>query len=55
MNLIKRAWWDESGVALNEYALLLIAILAILIAAVVGFSSRLGEAFSASGNSATRL
>ena len=55
MDLLKRAWRDESGVALNEYALLLIAILAILIAAIVGFSNRLGEAFSASGNSASRL
>jgi Flp pilus assembly pilin Flp len=55
MDLLRRAWQDESGVALNEYALLLIAILAILIAAIVGFSGRLGEAFSASGNSATRL
>lgn len=55
MDLIRRAWRDESGIALNEYVLLLVAILAMLIAAVVGFSGRVGEAFSASGNSATRL
>jgi len=55
MSLVNRVWRDESGAGVNEYALLLIAVIAALIAAIYGFSSHLGPAFSASGASATRF
>ena len=46
MNLLKKLWLDESGQDTAEYAWLLLLIALALIAAITGFRSAIGNAFS---------
>ena len=52
-NLLKRLWKDESGQDLTEYALLLVLVALVAVAALQGLATAISNAYSKAASDLT--